>query len=425
MGSRRRTMIATRYAVGSLIAGWALLDACKSDPCKDAQPTVHLELIVDGFAPDAVDSLEILLDAGSDRFRKVYDLGDELRDGRTSISVEIVPAPSASFPLVIEVNAFDAAGTTLGASTLRMQAEPNGCNEGEIRIQSVAPPGKDAGPPDAEPIDAEPIDAEPIDADPIDAAPQDAEPIDAEPVDAEPGDAADAGCPDDDSDFVCNDVDNCPLTPNPGQEDTDGIAAYPILYMPVGIGIGTPVAFTDIDDSVSAPIPIGIGFEWFGAQVNDVRVSSNGFITFDNNNNDGCCNGQNIPDISDPDNLIALAWNDLEIPDVNSVEWEVDFSAPNPTFTIAYQFVRICCGPSSDIITVEATLFQNTNAIEVHTTVQPDLPDFTRGIEGPNGNRAAYLPGEARGRFPIAGSSVRYTTGSAPDGIGDACSNAH
>src|SRR5687768_10960310 len=222
-----------RCALGWLGGAIVLIGACKSDPCEKASPTVRLELILAGVALADVRSLEILLDRGSDRFRRVYNVDDQLADGRTSLSIEIEPAPDRSFELGVDVRAFDArdgSGEVIASRAVTMQLEPNGCNDGEIELLARTP-GKDAGPDDAGPIDAMPMDA-----DPADGGPRDADPIDADPMDADPADAPpdpDAGCSDDDNDGVCNPDDNCPDTPNPSQEDTDGVAAYPIAFAPV------------------------------------------------------------------------------------------------------------------------------------------------------------------------------------------------
>src|SRR5262252_3778000 len=81
--------------------GWLLVvlaaTGCRADPCEEAAPTVHLELVLQNVAPEEVQSLEILLDAGDDHFRRIYNIDGQLADGRTSLSIQIDPAPSQRF----------------------------------------------------------------------------------------------------------------------------------------------------------------------------------------------------------------------------------------------------------------------------------------------------------------------------------------
>ena len=65
------------------------------------------------------------------------------------------------------------------------------------------------------------------------------------------------------------------------------------------------------DDNVIGPIEIGFPFPFYELDLNQLYISSNGFITFDSNSDDGCCNGQPIPKADFVNHLIAWMWSDL------------------------------------------------------------------------------------------------------------------
>ncbi len=441
-------MVLRKCVPGWLLVVLATTTGCPADPCEEAAPTVHLDLVLSNVSPGEVRSLEILLDSGDDHYRRIYNIDGQLADGRTSLSIQIDPAPTQRFEVGFDVRAFDApdgGGSLVGARAFVIEAEPNGCNDAEVKIARASEamdsgvPQKDAGEEGMDAgsiVDAEPMDGEAVDAEARDAEPQvDAEPIDAEPMDAEPMDApapdaivvdtgVDAGCPDDDNDGVCNPDDNCPQVPNPQQQDRDGVKAYPIAYAPISLVNGNVDPTLVGDDAVGDPIQIGFTFFFFGAPRNEIYPTTNGFFSFAPGQGDGCCTGQNIPDSSTPNNLVALAWYDLEVVDPFMVTSDTLGTAPNRMFVIQYDAVFVCCGPTNPTVTVQAILYEGSNVIEIHTTEQPDENGFTRGIEGPGGGEGAHLPGEADDIFLLNNDSVGFTTDPLPDGVGDACSNA-
>jgi subtilisin family serine protease len=65
------------------------------------------------------------------------------------------------------------------------------------------------------------------------------------------------------------------------------------------------------DDSVAGPLDIGFPFEFYGESYQQLYVSSNGFISFSQTYNDGCCTGQPLPVDDGIHNIIAWLWRDL------------------------------------------------------------------------------------------------------------------
>src|SRR5205085_2217856 len=81
-----------------------------------------------------------------------------------------------------------------------------------------------------------------------------------------------------------------------------------IPYAPLS-GTGTNVPLND--DQMSTAKAIGFTFNFFGQDYNNFYVCSNGFITFSASQPPAPVYGMVIPSSTDPDNLIAVAWNDL------------------------------------------------------------------------------------------------------------------
>ncbi len=99
-------------------------------------------------------------------------------------------------------------------------------------------------------------------------------------------------------------------------------------------GAGTAVPLGD--DQVSSALPIGFPFEFFCNSYTDFYISSNGFITFNGGSGSGCCTGDVIPDPFDPNNIIALAWEDLDADNYGTIEYFTTGTAPNRILVVNF-----------------------------------------------------------------------------------------
>lgn len=76
------------------------------------------------------------------------------------------------------------------------------------------------------------------------------------------------------------------------------------------------------DDEVSGAIDLPFGFPYYGTTYDSLVVSSNGFISFDPSVDDGCCDGELMPDPFLDDDVwsnIAAFWTDLYPPDGGTI----------------------------------------------------------------------------------------------------------
>jgi hypothetical protein len=88
---------------------------------------------------------------------------------------------------------------------------------------------------------------------------------------------------------------------------------------------GTPVLFPA--DEQSALIPIGFNFNFFGRPYSGLVVNANGYVSF--GVDPGSEISQALPLVAAPNNLIAGAWDDLDVTSGGSIETSTFGSAPN------------------------------------------------------------------------------------------------
>ncbi len=185
-----------------------------------------------------------------------------------------------------------------------------------------------------------------------------------------------------------------------------------ITFAPQAVsGSATTVSLSD--DAVSGFQPIGFTFNFFCNDYTDFRISSNGFITFNNSGSNGCCSGQNIPNGSNPNNLIAFAWEDLDPgnggqPAENLIRYETIGTAPNRILIV--DFFNVDHYPNNNNVTVQLLLYETTNVIEIHTTNMPsDGGRHTMGIENANGTVAYTVAGRNRSNWSTSNEGIRFS----------------
>src|SRR5262249_43160812 len=107
----------------------------------------------------------------------------------------------------------------------------------------------------------------------------------------------------------------------------------------------TGTRLTLSDDEVSAPIPIGFPFEFFGREQSQVSVSANGFLTFADAPppSSGClCQPRSLPDARVPNGIIAGLWKDLNPGLGGSIVFQTVGTAPNRRFIVEVSLVPDC-----------------------------------------------------------------------------------
>ena len=164
-------------------------------------------------------------------------------------------------------------------------------------------------------------------------------------------------------------------------------AIEPAFYSPNNYGGSFVFPIGDsIDDEVSEPIDIGFPFHYYGHEVHQVIVSSNGFLVFPGLScvEDGCCDGLQVTDDDCPSGFIAGLFTDLYDSDGTHIRYRVDGSAPRRVFVVGYT-VGNCCDDET-YQRFQIRLHETTNVIEVqYENVEPNNDAISCGIQSPDG----------------------------------------
>lgn len=166
-------------------------------------------------------------------------------------------------------------------------------------------------------------------------------------------------------------------------------------------GTWDPVYFDPIyvpleNNQLSAALPIGFTFPFFGNSYTQFYVSSNGFITFSAGAGSGAT-PQTIPTAANPNNLIALCWGTI-VPEYLDISYETLGSFPNRSLHVNFTVQNFGDGggcPDGYELYGQIILRENGYNIEIHTEYwngdQCGIAT-TQGIENINGTIAFASP---------------------------------
>lgn len=146
------------------------------------------------------------------------------------------------------------------------------------------------------------------------------------------------------------------------------------------------------DDATSAALPIGFDFIFYGSLFSEFYASSNGFLTFGAGST-SLSNQCPLPNVSTPDNLIALMWDDLNPSTNSNPMYYQSFTAGNcpwggyggACLVAAYVGYTHYSGADGDAGTWEAILLDDGRVILQYLDVGVEAgSSSTTGIEGAN-----------------------------------------
>jgi gliding motility-associated-like protein len=188
---------------------------------------------------------------------------------------------------------------------------------------------------------------------------------------------------------------------------------YSVVSIPFAPVAGSGTALSLSDDQLTGSIPFLSGsgssipfeFDFYCVRKSNVYISSNGFITFNPGSGSGCCSGQLLPNISNPNDVIAAGWDDLYPPGggPGRIEYYISGTFPNRIFVVNWNDVPLCCsGPAA--FKGQIVLYERTNIIEVFNTYANNMNPATLGIENASGTLGLAAPGRNQSNW---GSSVR------------------
>ena len=234
---------------------------------------------------------------------------------------------------------------------------------------------------------------------------------------------------DGDADGVPDDCDNCPEDENPLQTDGDGdweAAAGVVDFAWRTLDESTALDLSDDDTEV-----VSLGFEWdfFGLAVNEVYVSSNGFLSVDTDRADdedssGCCTGGELGgEEGGAPGVIAGFWDDLDPSSGGSIRYATSGDVGAREFVVEFDEVPHCCG---DTPTVSfQVVLREAGGVEVHCEScgpHEEVDVATQGVESWRDGVAATLEGRNAAEWTAEEDGAEFTWSSTGgDGVGDVC----
>ena len=187
-----------------------------------------------------------------------------------------------------------------------------------------------------------------------------------------------------------------------------GYTVSPILYSPE-VGSGTVVTLGD--DVLSAMLPIGFNFTFFGNVYTQFNVCSNGFISFTSTNTT-TFTPVAIPNVSLPNNMVCGAWVDLNTNNGGVVSYYTTGNVPNRKLVVDFDSVAHFSTGGTPV-SFQIILCETSNFVEIHnTSVVTGGVNHSQGIEDLNGMNGLAVPGRnCTGTWTAMNDAWRFSPG--------------
>ena len=142
------------------------------------------------------------------------------------------------------------------------------------------------------------------------------------------------------------------------------------------------------DDTNLGPFPIGFDFPFYGNSFNQVRVCSNGFLSFISTST--AYVNTAIPSTAEPNNAIYVYWDDLDVFAQGTVHYYHDVQ--NERFIVQYTDVPHYGWGGRDTLTFEVILTRNGEILVQYLRMLTGIPNSaTIGIENDSGSVALQV----------------------------------
>jgi hypothetical protein len=195
------------------------------------------------------------------------------------------------------------------------------------------------------------------------------------------------------------------LYSQPSNGDCANFTLSSIAYNPISTNLST----VSLGDDATTSVPMGMTFNYFCNNFTSLTISSNGWVSFNS-----YTTGQSfpvdiaIPNAANPNNLIALAWDDLNPTSGGSISYGISGVSPNRRFIVNYTNIRHF--GSTQSVSTQLILYETSNIIEIHNTnVQNDGGPMTQGLEGPLGTDGIAIVGRNNQTWTAVNSAIRFS----------------
>jgi|GEM_PF-7073367 len=150
------------------------------------------------------------------------------------------------------------------------------------------------------------------------------------------------------------------------------------------------------DDIAMTGVPIPFPFTFYGNTFTTLNIITNGFVELGTSTGTGPY-GATIPTAAVPNNVIALAWEDLNVTTGN-IQYFTSGVAPNRKFVIAWSSVFFYLNTGN--VTGQIVLNEADNSVDIfHTNITALGNPAVCGIENGTGTAGVVAPGRQFGTW--------------------------
>lgn len=146
------------------------------------------------------------------------------------------------------------------------------------------------------------------------------------------------------------------------------------------------------DDVLSSAITLPFPFKFYGQPKTAIKISSNGWISFNTALTGSALGNTLLPNAGVPNDIIAGMWDDLVSPTVN---YYTIGSAPNRRFVVDF-FESRHFGGAAGSVQFQIVLHETSNLVQilcVSCAADASSPSATQGIENATGTQGITVPG--------------------------------
>jgi hypothetical protein len=188
--------------------------------------------------------------------------------------------------------------------------------------------------------------------------------------------------------------------PGPGPYTIEVIPFAPVV--PAGPTNAGPTG----DDNVGPAVNIGFPFQFYGNTYTQLRISTNGFLSFNPAVGSGCCSGPVLPTAASQTDVVAIAWNDLNTAYGGTITY-YNLSSPN-RFVLSFNGVGQHGGGGAPL-TGQAILYED-GVIDINiTSVTSDGSTQTLGIQNSTGSLGSAPPAYNGVNFTASNIAYRFS----------------
>ncbi|MBZ5637382.1 MAG: choice-of-anchor D domain-containing protein [Acidobacteriia bacterium] len=166
---------------------------------------------------------------------------------------------------------------------------------------------------------------------------------------------------------------------------------------------GTTISFSSSDDALSAAINMGMTFPFYGSNFTQLKVGTNGFLTFDTTDTATRLTNSTLPNTSGAKFMLALLWDDLHLRSGN-VKYQFD----GARFIVQYTNVEKF-SPSGNPMTFQVQIYPNGKILYMYKTMPTGgtYNSLTIGIQ--DGTKTIGLAADFNANYVHANMAIQFS----------------